>query len=73
MVPSNSADSSVKGPSWIPFPFSIHKLLDKFAEPVVGKISVQVPTSLCIHLLFSRNNSGNNGWPLGAAGFVLRS
>ena len=33
----------------------------------LGKIS------LCIHLLFSRNNSGNNGWPLGAAPFVFRS
>ena len=27
-------------------------------------IAVQLPTLLCMHLLFLRNNSGNNGWPL---------
>ena len=32
-----------------------------------GKTSVQFP--LYIHLLFSRNNSGNNGWPLEVALF----
>lgn len=30
----------------------------------ISKMSVQVPASLCIHPLFSRNSSGNNGWPL---------
>lgn len=44
----------------------------EFIESVVqefsykGKISVDLPTSLSIRLLFSRNNSGiNNRWPLG--------
>ena len=36
-------------------------------QPRKGKISVLLPTLLCIHLLFSRNNRGNNRWPLGAA------
>ena len=36
-------------------------------QPRKGKISVLVPTLLCIHLLFSRNNTGNDRWPLGAA------
>ena len=36
-----------------------------------GKISVQVPTSLCIQLLFWKNNRSKNGRPLGATGFVL--
>lgn len=38
-----------------------------------GKIYVQVPTSstsLCKHLLFPRNNSSKNRWPLGAAPFI---
>ena len=39
----------------------------------LGNIYTQVPTSstsLCKHLLLPRNNSGNNGWPLGAACFI---
>ena len=36
-------------------------------QPRKGKNSVLVPTLLCTYLLFSRNNSGNNWWPLGAA------
>ena len=38
---------------------------------ICGKISLQVPTSLCIQLLFRKNNRSNNGRPLGATGFVL--
>ena len=37
-----------------------------------GMIAVQLPTLLCMHLLFLRNNSGNNGWPFGVAHFVYR-
>lgn len=36
----------------------------------ICNIYMQVPTSLCKHLLLPRNNSGNNGWPLGAACFI---
>ena len=36
------------------------------------KISIQAPSSLCIHLLSSRNNSGNNEWALGAGYSVVR-
>jgi len=40
---------------------------------VPGKISVQIPSSLCMHLLSARNNHGNNEWALGAGCFVFRS
>ena len=33
---------------------------------VPGKIYVQIPSSLCMHLLSARNNHSNNGWALGA-------
>ena len=36
-----------------------------------GMVAVELPTLLCMHLLFLRNNSGNNGWPFGAAHFVF--
>lgn len=41
-----------------------------YSSGAFGKIS-HVPTSLCIYLLFSKNNSSNTGWPLGATPFVL--
>ena len=39
-----------------------------------GKISAQVPTSLCIRSFVSENNSGNNRffWECGALFFLLR-
>ena len=40
-------------------------------QPRKGKNSVLVPTLLCIHVLFSRNNNGNNGWPLGPLPYFL--
>ena len=36
-----------------------------------GMVAVELATLLCMHLLFLRNNSGNNGWPFGAAHFVF--
>ena len=39
---------------------------------VPSKISTQVPSLLCMHLFFTRNNSSNNGWALGAGCFVFR-
>ena len=36
-----------------------------------GKISVQVPPSLCKCILFSKNSSINNAWSLEATRFVL--
>ena len=36
------------------------------------KISIQACSSLCIHLLFSRNNRSNNEWALGTGYFVVR-
>ena len=36
-----------------------------------GMVAVELPTLLCMHLLFLRNNSGNNGWPFRAARFVF--
>ena len=39
--------------------------------PVPCKISVHIPSSLCVHLLSARNNSRNNKWALGAGCFVL--
>ena len=41
-----------------------------YSSRAFGKIS-HVPTSLCINLLFSKNNSSDTGWPLGATPFVL--
>ena len=39
---------------------------------VPGKISVHIPSSLCMHLLSTRNNHGSNEWALGAGCFVFR-
>ena len=39
---------------------------------VPGKISVQIPSSLCMHLLSARNNHGNIEWAVGAECFVFR-
>lgn len=39
---------------------------------VPGKISVQIPSSLCMHLLSTRGNHGSNEWALGAGCFVFR-
>ena len=40
---------------------------------VPGNIYVQIPSSLCMHLLSARNNHSNNEWALGAGCFVFRS
>ena len=49
----------------------IEFLVQEFSNK--GKISVDLPTSLSIRLLFSKNNSGiNNGWPLGWLASLLK-